>query len=402
MQNQSSVQVQLREAYQHIKARQPAAALKILAPICKNDPTNATAWWLAAHAFSDDNHIQYALRQVLSIDPNFPRAAEKLATIQSRAIAKPRPSTIQRQPAVAKPKKASGSNFGWILTLVVILIGIAIGGAALFVLQDNNKANQASSQAVVETQTSKTPVNTRTPIPTTSVPVPPTLPPQYTATAIPPSFTPTVPRPTRTPRPTATDAPTFAAPSTANPSNFGDTYWEGTDDGSNMETYVNRRGQYLRFYRFPVLVYVINGDTQARQNAVDGALKDINQIVPIRTTEDSDEADIVLEFIPQETLQVRCETDNALVVGCGTIDYFGGGFAEPIIRGTALISTEPQFNLKSTIIHELLHALGIFSHSPNPNDIMYFQEAGVTRMSQRDINTLRRLYEGSPSFAYGQ
>jgi predicted Zn-dependent protease/Tfp pilus assembly protein PilF len=46
-----------------------------------------------------------------------------------------------------------------------------------------------------------------------------------------------------------------------------------------------------------------------------------------------------------------------------------------------------------TIVHEFGHVLGIHGHSPNEGDMMYWQATGKqTKITQRDINTLKRLY----------
>ena len=86
------------------------------------------------------------------------------------------------------------------------------------------------------------------------------------------------------------------------------------------------------------------------------------------------------------------------IVGCASIDYTPAG-TEPIITGHAMVSTDTS-NPRGTTLHELLHAVGVIAHSPYPTDIMYAQETRerVTTMTQRDINTLRRLY-ASPSYA---
>ena len=53
----------------------------------------------------------------------------------------------------------------------------------------------------------------------------------------------------------------------------------------------------------------------------------------------------------------------------------------------------PAYTL-ATARHELGHAIGIWGHSPNATDVMYFsQVANPPAISQRDINTLRRIYE---------
>jgi hypothetical protein len=54
--------------------------------------------------------------------------------------------------------------------------------------------------------------------------------------------------------------------------------------------------------------------------------------------------------------------------------------------------------LALTSIHELGHALGIFAHSPNPEDIM-FADPGVELLSDRDRRTAEAAYHTPPTLA---
>lgn len=47
-------------------------------------------------------------------------------------------------------------------------------------------------------------------------------------------------------------------------------------------------------------------------------------------------------------------------------------------------------------LHEIGHAIGIWGHSDNPNDIMFDTLGAQTGLSDRDINTINRLYSLSP------
>lgn len=64
-------------------------------------------------------------------------------------------------------------------------------------------------------------------------------------------------------------------------------------------------------------------------------------------------------------------------------------------RMTIYIRPDQSFeHLQAAARHELGHALGIWGHSPNPTDTMYFSQVrNPAQVSVRDVNTLRRVYE---------
>ena len=47
--------------------------------------------------------------------------------------------------------------------------------------------------------------------------------------------------------------------------------------------------------------------------------------------------------------------------------------------------------IKAAILHELGHALGLWGHSPNPRDVMFYS-ATATKPTECDVATLRKLY----------
>ena len=57
--------------------------------------------------------------------------------------------------------------------------------------------------------------------------------------------------------------------------------------------------------------------------------------------------------------------------------------------------------LKAVILHELGHAVGLWGHSPNPRDVMFYS-AAATKPTERDVATLRKVYATPLDTAFHQ
>jgi len=210
-----------------------------------------------------------------------------------------------------------------------------------------------------------------------------TLPPTWTVT---PTLTPTATL-TRTPIPArATRAPTLS------PDQLADTYWEGDGEMSMWDVQF-RDGSFARFTVFPINLWVggYGGGqmTDQQEAAVDNAIREISQIVPIQRVEDRLFAHITLWLMTDEQFNTYAQCHNIeTAVGCTSPIFTNVGI---LINTVWLHATDDCF--ADTLLHELTHALGLLVHSPNREDIMYFMLTCVgPHYSQRDLHTLRALY----------
>lgn len=123
--------------------------------------------------------------------------------------------------------------------------------------------------------------------------------------------------------------------------------------------------------------------------------------VPVNNKND---AQIILTFIDVDNSQ--CKDSNC---------EYSVGNTVPVTQDNVLKYMDVKINIKNNLgkffspseiytvmVHEIGHSLGIWGHSDNLNDIMFYSadqkySAGETKsISQRDLNTLRLLYALAP------
>lgn len=191
---------------------------------------------------------------------------------------------------------------------------------------------------------------------------------------------------------------------------------------------------YLIWTQFPITVYIApptDADNsspftakraQAWVKAVQTAVQDWTAYLPLQQVEQAAGADIAIwRSTPPLRLEYnrdRSATDassNSASRGKTTLPTLRARSAETqfelytrkalvtavesnsllLHRMTIYIRPDQSFEyLQAAARHELGHALGIWGHSPNPRDTMYFSQVrNPARVSARDINTLKRIYE---------
>jgi len=172
---------------------------------------------------------------------------------------------------------------------------------------------------------------------------------------------------------------------------------------------------YLVWSHFPITVFVepADGAGAAGQRAmqwvaaVKAALPAWSELLPLQLIAQADSADIVihrvappLRVLPPEPgdRAPRLRLDRAR--SAETRYEF---LTKALPQGRTLLSHRYQIwispNLSPGAIaaaarHELGHALGIWGHSPYPEDVMYFSQVQVAPLvSPRDAATLKRIYQ---------
>ncbi|KAB8315293.1 peptidase [Tolypothrix campylonemoides VB511288] len=185
--------------------------------------------------------------------------------------------------------------------------------------------------------------------------------------------------------------------------------WQDSTNSGDYFSQVNPiQVGYLVWSQFPVRVYVeppqaINSK-QAQQwvNAVLQAVQEWNVYLPLTVIKQAEDADIIImRKAPPLQTSPNSKIPRARSAQT-TYEFYVSKNNLLSHRFTILLSPSQtgQYLLAATR-HEFGHALGIWGHSPQPSDALYFSQVrNPPPISPRDVNTLKRVYEQPTSLGW--
>jgi len=183
--------------------------------------------------------------------------------------------------------------------------------------------------------------------------------------------------------------------------------WQSASEGGDYFSAVEESPLgYLIWSEFPVKVYLDLGSAspsdqrlQEWVNAVTTAIAEWDEYLPLKRVDDRAEANIIIARSrpplnttrnPETGLMEFSRARNAR-----TRYEFDLEGKQLIHRMNIEISPhQSQAHTLATARHEIGHALGIWGHSPHPDDALYFSQVRQSpSISPRDINTLKKIYQ---------
>lgn len=156
-------------------------------------------------------------------------------------------------------------------------------------------------------------------------------------------------------------------------------------------------GVTARFNRFPIKVRLPQSSPESWRKSLDESMKKWGAYIPLKVASQNEPADIEITW-------ENHFADNRLL-GITRMQVLQGHLQVRVyqLRPTFYPPDIPERVLKNVSLHEMGHAIGLFGHSENPSDVMFASElfsgkgkaaqAKPGNITQRDLNTLRKLYE---------
>lgn len=230
--------------------------------------------------------------------------------------------------------------------------------------------------------------------------------PIYTSTL--PQGLPSMPPPAVKAAPAASKTPPAMAPVGANP-NVGQADYFVVVKGM---PYDEKAGDYLsaiwrppgissaRFSRFPLKVRLPQSSPESWRKYLDETIKKWGSYIPLKVASQNEPADIELTW-------ENHFADNKLL-GITRLQILQGHMQVRVylLRPTFYPPDVPERILKNVAMHEIGHSIGLFGHSDNSQDVMFAGELFSARgkaalakpgnITQRDLNTLKKIYECPP------
>ncbi len=165
-------------------------------------------------------------------------------------------------------------------------------------------------------------------------------------------------------------------------------------DGENESSEEITQPEYddfseLKYYTFPVKVY---GPTEGEWGeALQDALSELNKYIPVELIDIYSSPDVHVDA-PASQIEVATACKTTRAVGCSSLSCIWNDVDEPPDCGSDVTLSENSMYKTATMLHELIHALGVDKHAQDPNSVMFFIENDQTELQTADLDLLWEIY----------
>ncbi|MDR3615676.1 MAG: matrixin family metalloprotease [Candidatus Obscuribacterales bacterium] len=189
-----------------------------------------------------------------------------------------------------------------------------------------------------------------------------------------------------------------------------------SESGAKRDDYLDTiltdtKGKVFRYERMPVQVFIESQQLEER-DACEQAFslwhEGTDGLISFESVSDKAAARVLIKFVslPQRT---EALSNTASDGGHTLMEWHFRKRVLPFV-GHRRVRVPPQivevnmsaldarptsqrtFVLRNIIEHELGHAIGLLGHSPDPDDLMCAKTDENSKLSPRDLNTVRKLY----------